>query len=595
MLKIFKRIESAVGRNIIKTKVLLPDTFFVVHEEPTPKASPPLLYSTAGVGYAIVIAAFIALLITQSRIYTLETTIELSDISSSTYSCKMASIVTKAVTYNSTTSYSSSVAFSQINELGSECRQDLQALSPCSSVENFVYEPSDFKAVPYFVDGASSQPRNNIFHALLSPQFGSSFQRQAGRFDLNTGTFKGSTNATLLSADSVVTDANGEGFFYNSANGCVYAFSTAAIVSCDGAFTINNNCTTQKLISDDSGNIYFLCETDESVTIRPLLFTGEELTIEIFNITQHEFIGMYNDGGAASDRKSLCYRKGYTVFKTFSDSLNETHAVLSLPGWYEELTDVILLDAKQKFVVVGHWIFPPAQEIFVIELQSGVATNPVLSSTDKISYDLNSLFLLEDSIVIAAVDVIPKFQSYQISTKITEDLHSSWAGTRTGWFACGRQMLKDAGLPSDPSSLPSFCDRNGIMWTYTSKNGLEGLLSASKAKEIILKQAQKECLQSNVIPSIATTVGNLPPYICTRRVYQSVFSVMSTALANATALMGILFFLIGFVLPHLNRCFSGKEDTYKKTTLPRRAFDGKVYADLEANSENSLHHGHSEK
>jgi hypothetical protein len=510
----------------------------------------------------------------------------------------MASIVTKTMTYNTTTSYSSSVAFSQINELGSECREDLQALSPCSNVDNFVYEPSEFIAIPYVVDGASSQPRNNIFHALLSPQLGSSFQRQAGRFDLKTGTFKSSNNATLLSADLIVTDGNGEGFFYNSDNGCIYAFSTAAMVSCDGASAINSNCTTQKLISDDVGNIYFLCETVESVIIRSFQTGQAPLTgIEIFNITQHEFIGMYSDETAASDRKTVYYRKGSTVFKTFSDSLNETHPVLSLPEWFEELTDVILLDAKQTFAVVGHWIFPPAQEIFVIELQSSIALTPVLSSTDKISYDLNSLFLLEDRIVVAALDVIPKFQSYQISTKITEDLHSSWAGTRTGWIACGRQMLtKNVRLPSDPNSLPSFCDRNGIMWTYTSKDGLEGLLSASKAKEIILKQAQKECLESNVIPAIAATVGNLPPYICTRKVYQSVFSVMSTALANATALMGILFFLIGFVLPHLNKCFSGKEDQRINKALPRRAFDGKIYADLEANNENSLHnHGHPEK
>lgn len=110
------------------------------------------------------LSVFIALYVTQSKQFTTETVIEITgtfiilrnheygfvdhfihfystDISDSTWSCSMASIVDKDVTINSSETLGVEFWLSQVNELGSECTANFAASKPCNVTE-FLYNAS---------------------------------------------------------------------------------------------------------------------------------------------------------------------------------------------------------------------------------------------------------------------------------------------------------------------------------------------------------------------------------------------------------------------------------------------------------------------
>ena len=104
------------------------------------------------------LSVFIALYVSQSQQFTTETAIEITgnfiilrnheygfvdhfihfystDISDSTWSCSIASIVDKVVTINSSETLLVEFWLSQVNELGSECTANFAASKPCNVTE----------------------------------------------------------------------------------------------------------------------------------------------------------------------------------------------------------------------------------------------------------------------------------------------------------------------------------------------------------------------------------------------------------------------------------------------------------------------------
>jgi hypothetical protein len=85
--------------------------------------------------------------VTQSQSYSLETTITTDDKTNepqepghSSYTCNMASFVTKTVALQTNgTKFTSEIHLSAINELYPQCVADMKAADPCSSSANFLF------------------------------------------------------------------------------------------------------------------------------------------------------------------------------------------------------------------------------------------------------------------------------------------------------------------------------------------------------------------------------------------------------------------------------------------------------------------------
>jgi hypothetical protein len=89
-------------------------------------------------GLLIGLATFISLFITQSQSYTVETTVQTSDLSNSGYTCSMAAVISETVTLNDTTDPIEFYDLIKINELGNQCFTSLNDNLPCES--SIVYQ-----------------------------------------------------------------------------------------------------------------------------------------------------------------------------------------------------------------------------------------------------------------------------------------------------------------------------------------------------------------------------------------------------------------------------------------------------------------------
>ena len=145
-----------------------------------------------------------------------------------------------------------------------------------------------------------------------------------------------------------------------------------------------------------------------------------------------------------------------------------------------------------------------------------------------------------------------KFAAYNVSSNTTDYLTYGWQNTAAGFFQCEAETLDV--LPSKTNIdnvLGSFCPNNGIVWSTTLSSPL--YFFPSYAEAYVQSPAAEQCPAS--LDSICTTVGALPPYICSKKIYSPFFATLSTALANTQTLLTILFLVFGFLLPKISGWF----------------------------------------
>ena len=137
---------------------------------------------------------------------------------------------------------------------------------------------------------------------------------------------------------------------------------------------------------------------------------------------------------------------------------------------------------------------------------------------------------------------------YNFSSVTTDYLTYGWEGTQAGFFQCEAETLDQ--LPLNPYMLGSFCSNNGIVWYTMIFNELYFLPSYAEA--YVRSLAVEQCPAS--LDMICTSVGDLPPYICSKKDYLlPFFTILSTALANTQSLLTILFLVFGFLLPNISK------------------------------------------
>ena len=139
------------------------------------------------------------------------------------------------------------------------------------------------------------------------------------------------------------------------------------------------------------------------------------------------------------------------------------------------------------------------------------------------------------------------FAVYSFSSVTTDYLTYGWDYSQAGFFQCEAETLDH--LPLNPYMLSSFCSSNGIVWSTVNFDIRYFLPSYAEA--YMQSLAAEQCPAS--LDMICTSVGDLPPYICSKKDYLPFFTILSTALANAQSLLTILFLVFGFLLPNISK------------------------------------------
>jgi hypothetical protein len=123
---------------------------------------------------------------------------------------------------------------------------------------------------------------------------------------------------------------------------------------------------------------------------------------------------------------------------------------------------------------------------------------------------------------------------------------SSYKDFGAGWFTCGNVTLTtEQYTPHDQQGYSADCGKNGIVTEVTNKASYAFTEPHSQAYAASVATQQCPALYD----AVAATMSNLPPYSCTRTVYQPFFTSLATAAANATLLFHALVFLTAMLLP----------------------------------------------
>jgi hypothetical protein len=118
-----------------------------------------------------------------------------------------------------------------------------------------------------------------------------------------------------------------------------------------------------------------------------------------------------------------------------------------------------------------------------------------------------------------------------------------------GWFTCDNKTLPgDRYTAHDQQGYSAACGENGIVAEVA--NTVSYAFTEPRTEAYAASVATKQC--PALYDAVAATMSNLPPYSCSRTVYQPFFTSLATAAANATLLFHALVFLTAMMLPGVN-------------------------------------------
>jgi hypothetical protein len=505
---LLEKIRNAIN-DLDEKKTLLPIQFFRIRLKTEPRASSKTMYSFAGVAYLLTLGVFVALIVTQSQIRTKESTIVKHDMSGQNgWSCNMLSVVSEQTVYDSsepTLDYS----LVKISELGSTCASDLATASPCDRPLVIRSSPVDtnFPSTP---EGPLVSWKGEILYYVET------------RFNINEG--------MIESDGTIVVTAVGP-------TGQGYGLDGTDVVDFDGDIVCTLSFTgTGVLLNDNLYNMYLLA-TNENILYSVDLASGQ-LTVLLNSAISGTF------SRAAVYRRSGVVELYYLTTATFSDPFdlkrNVNGATTTL------LTSVAR--ANGYFSNIALYLDSTGTHAYVNTAPSNVARYNVITDPgvlDVLSGDLDMYgwgFLDDTSLFYNTFDALSYF--YDLPSGVSTIIKHTAGGTEMGWFTCGNELL-DA-LPSSAAAATSSCSSNGLLWKATFQSAFYGTAAAYEAK--MLTAAGKTCTGSALYDRICKTVSHLPPYICEREVGQPIFTVLSTALANAQFFLMVLLLAFAFAI-----------------------------------------------
>jgi hypothetical protein len=206
--------------------------------------------------------------------------------------------------------------------------------------------------------------------------------------------------------------------------------------------------------------------------------------------------------------------------------------------------------AEKEFHLAG----AHGQMIFKVYSGSGFSGNPLIgldptaSTAMAISTAVYSPTLQASSLCVAS-NITAAAANHQCFTV------ASYKDFGAGWFTCDNTTLaSDKYTAHDQQGYSADCGENGVVAEVT--NTASYAFTEPRSQAYAASVAAKQC--DALYDAVAATMSNLPPYSCTRTVYQPFFTSLATAAANATLLFHALVFLTAMLLPRVNSLLSSK-------------------------------------
>ena len=547
-------------------RLILPFTPLQLYSWKKTAKAPLTVISLGTLGaYLIGIATFVTLLVTQSKSYTTETTIQVSDISNSEWTCSMASVVTQSVTLNATSNPKQYYEILNINELKSNCLADLHSVNPCGNESAMLWTSGGATTDYTFNYILSTTPvfgASSTFYILYQPIADSS-RIATSLYDASTGSMTfGPIGTALLyhypfnamyQGCSAAMSKFGMGYFITGNSQEAYVVSFVGVDSlifckvdetCVGATLTNDNYNLYLTISSTvSGDVY---ANDIYLLSTEYLNASLLTTISTTNGTIVDF-AVYCDDDETNPPLSSLYiyylvafqTDGYPTLYVYHDGVS-TVLVNPLPN---AIQYDIQLAASGNFVYYTDnaaiiSVDPSGHTEYVAPMQANERFQMIANDTQYFYGYFGVLYL------------------YDIAGNTMSTILSGFTDSIAGWYTCGSELMA-SGLPSNIDDSGS-CVQNGITWQlqytgtyYATEDGFS---------QMARSQAFANC-NATLYDTICNKVGYLPPYICSRKQYLPFFTVFATAIANAHLLTVILFMAFGRFLSYtMSKTLKEQED-----------------------------------
>lgn len=559
----------------------VPLEMFYVKRMAKPKAEDWVLCLLTFITYSIGIATFVALFITQLSTYTTETSIQVSDISNSEWSCSMASVVTQSITLNGSSQPTEYYNLMSINELRTDCLAAFENTLPCANQSSILFTggPSN---VDYFMNMGSVSPAastaGDTFYFTASVASGTDVS-QTYRYDvtssiLTTGglgttvPFSGGTNPN---PSSVAMSKEGAGFF------AVVDGLSVSIMTFDGTIAIEavcyelTPCTSMLLTNDNHHNVYTLANFEYKVGAE----TSYKSTLSLFAYPPY--------GGDCVNCGSL-----YPITDITTSSGNIYQVAIYCTHDTDDATNAPALDTLYVYYIEGggdlyvyfngtSFLLRPFSEsglqietiqisttsniVYMMVYDTTAESSLVMTVTSSgemttvsqyIVFSGSTFSLIANNSQLIYTDSNAKYVLYQFTLNngvvpaTNIPLKMGYTGSTAGWYTCGSELVTTT-LPANIYSTDD-CTGNGISWQLQYTGSYFSTVTNFQAQAV--SQAAIQC-NATLYNTICDRIGSLPPYICSRKQYLPIFTVFATAIANSHLLTVMLFVLASVVLPRL--------------------------------------------
>ena len=568
--------------------LLLPEEFFAIRQYVPGKAPPKVLYPLALIVYVVAMLMFLYIFWLESNSSTTETQFSAIDYSDSTWTCSMASIVSKSVDYIAneelTTSYATSYDIVNINGLQTSCASLLSNLDPCSMKNASVTLNS---TTGYSIGGwmASVTPYTDGSTYIGIIKDDSDFQvmsynRNTGDFTQVLTTFTDSSlfgprsACTINYLTSLALTYHPTQLLYAQMSGWIYWIPmthSMSLIHIDGLDHSGPNNYFIAYITNDNHHSIYALSINSTVGASP--FTYNVLRLVLKNETTatysslfstkniiYSFTVYHNETTNVTDvYYSACsgvyhWSKGVTTFivdiptdyGTSQDTVNNNNFVNIQYNPY--LNQLYLTSLNYPAVVdlnSPNIVFQPIPALLTTSLSCGayggnVAVFPdniLMFTCDSISSYPGSAYKSIDQLIYMDI------KNYNITI-----IEAAYLDSEVGWFMCDNTMLSTA--PSSLASEQSVCSLNGLAWKMEYTGNVK-YLPPIQAEEYFVSIAKDACNASQLYPAITTTLSILPPYSCTRNIPTSFISSITTAIADAQLFTTIILLILGIVLSQL--------------------------------------------
>jgi len=289
---------------------------------------------------------------------------------------------------------------------------------------------------------------------------------------------------------------------------------------------------SSKIVQDNFNNLYYIdgCSF-YSITVTNLVATTNLVFAISSSCTGIGSFGIFNPGTNAASIQ-------YYFEKNDNTASTITTYVMYEDGVYTTLPQFTIPNSNgyPSMAVDGSGnVYQVGDGLTMYNVDSGVTTTLVASVPYTSATSINPSF------TSLAINSGGQIYVYDIASG-TGGILGEQTGFSVDWFTCGNSAL--ATVPASSASYGTTCPLNGLVGSTVFQ---DTYYFATTGMQTYAEVTAAPLCNAYTAPVLAT-VGDLPPYSCTVKIYPGFFDVLGVAVANTEFLLLLLVMCFATVL-----------------------------------------------